>query len=77
MYRNNSNVPLNVLHLFNKIYKLCRPISSQVAELLLSMFSARADIRLRRALEELPNIFGAAVSEIRCLFSILLAKISN
>ena len=53
------------------------PRRPRVAELLLSMFSARADFRLRRALEELPNIFGAAVPEIRRLFSILLAKTSN
>ena len=45
-------------------------VMSPVTELLLSMFSGRADFRLRRALEELPNIFGAAVPKLEYLFSI-------
>ena len=48
----------------DKKVKIFPNFISHVAELLLSMFSARADFRLRRALEELPNIFGAAVPEI-------------
>ena len=45
-----------------------------MTELLLSMFSKRADFRLRRALEKLPKIFGAAVPKIERLFSLVYSE---